>query len=421
MNKVKRKFRHASPLALLPVVLTAIFLFIIFLPHANNRFLAGLMPAETITPENLRSAYNVKKLRVLLVPGHDNTDYGTEFLGIREADLNRMVAKNLYDLLKKDGHFEVFTTRDFSSGDYTSVFTAYFANEAENIDSFRSKMWQMMMNALATGEVKKKDDGVIHNAAKDRVARKLYGINKWANENNIDIVLHLHFNDYAERIYDQVGEHSGFNIYVPEKQFSNSKASSALAGSIFNQMKAHLAVSTLPGESRGVTEDQKLIAVGANGSLDGAALLIEYGYIYEAQFTSPEFRRDMMKELAYQTYLGVKKYFEPRANLAETTLLPFDWRRPLKKGLRGGRDVLSLQFALHQNGVYPPPGKDLAECSITGNFGPCTEAAVSAFQEKYADEILTPVGLPRGTGYAGPATLRKLNELYGSGLSRGGN
>jgi len=158
---------------------------------------------------------------------------------------------------------------------------------------------------------------------------------------------------------------------------------------------------------------KELIAIGANGSLDGAALLIEYGYIYEAQFISSEFRSDMMKELAHQTYLGVKKYFEPGASLAETTLLPFNWGRPLKKGLRGSRDVLSLQFAMHEAGVYPPPGKNLAECSITGNFGPCTEAAVSAFQEKYADEILRPTGLLSGTGFAGPATLKKFNELYG--------
>ena len=42
-------------------------------------------------------------------------------------------------------------------------------------------------------------------------------------------------------------------------------------------------------------------------------------------------------------------------------------------------------------------------------------AAVTAFQEKYRDEILTPVGLKYGTGYVGPATRKKLNQLYGCG------
>jgi hypothetical protein len=38
---------------------------------------------------------------------------------------------------------------------------------------------------------------------------------------------------------------------------------------------------------------------------------------------------------------------------------------------------------------------------------------VSGFQQKYFDEILAPVGLKYGTGYAGPSTRQKLNALYG--------
>jgi hypothetical protein len=40
-------------------------------------------------------------------------------------------------------------------------------------------------------------------------------------------------------------------------------------------------------------------------------------------------------------------------------------------------------------------------------------SAVTAFQEKYASEILTPSTLKRGTGYTGVATRAKLNSLYG--------
>jgi hypothetical protein len=43
-------------------------------------------------------------------------------------------------------------------------------------------------------------------------------------------------------------------------------------------------------------------------------------------------------------------------------------------------------------------------------------SSVIAFQEKYKDEILTPSGLSNGTGYVGPATRKKLNQLYGCGV-----
>ena len=371
------------------------------------------MPIETITPEDLKNAYNGKKLKILIVPGHDNTDSGTEFNGVREADLNRETAERLYDFLEKDGHFQVYATRDFATGEFTSQFASYFADQASEIVSFRKKMWDTMKNALALGQVSQKD-GVGHNVAAERVTRKLYGINKWANENDIDVVLHIHFNDHAGRRPSRTGKYSGFTIYVPEKQFSGSRASIDFANALFNQLNKNFAVSNLPGESRGVTEDQDLIGVGANASLDGVGLLVEYGYIYEPQFVHKEVRDAMFQELAFQTYAGMKKYFEPTANLDDTSLLPYVWQSTLKKGIKGSREVLALQAALRRENLYPPPGKKLSDCSVNGNFGICTATAVVLFQEKYGDDILSPAGLSGGTGFVGPATLKKLNELYGA-------
>ena len=69
-------------------------------------------------------------------------------------------------------------------------------------------------------------------------------------------------------------------------------------------------------------------------------------------------------------------------------------------------DVKTLQQLLLDEGVYP-------DGLITGYFGSLTKQAVIRFQEKYASEILTPAGLANGTGFFGPGTRKKANELLG--------
>jgi len=69
-----------------------------------------------------------------------------------------------------------------------------------------------------------------------------------------------------------------------------------------------------------------------------------------------------------------------------------------------GDDVTALQQLLLDEGVYP-------EGLITGYFGSLTKQAVIRFQEKYADEVLTPVGLSKGSGFVGSSSRKKVNEL----------
>src|SRR4051812_33499146 len=81
--------------------------------------------AALSTPDALKTAYNqslststdARKIRILIVPGHDNQYWGTQFRDVKEADLTLELGENLYSLLKNDPHFETFITRSSIAGD----------------------------------------------------------------------------------------------------------------------------------------------------------------------------------------------------------------------------------------------------------------------------------------------------------------
>ncbi len=75
----------------------------------------------------------------------------------------------------------------------------------------------------------------------------------------------------------------------------------------------------------------------------------------------------------------------------------------LSYGMTNSKEVRVLQEFLKEEDVYP-------EGLITGNFYNLTKQAVIRLQEKYYQEILTPLGLSRGTGFVGPSTRQFINS-----------
>ena len=77
----------------------------------------------------------------------------------------------------------------------------------------------------------------------------------------------------------------------------------------------------------------------------------------------------------------------------------------LSLGMSGDQVSCLQQFLKNQGTDIYPSGL------VTGNFGSLTQQAVINFQQKYAPDILTPVGLSKGTGFVGDKTRSKINQI----------
>jgi len=381
-----------------------------FVLEGAKHLAAGIFFIDSMTTEQLKTDYDKarqggKKIKIVIVPGHDQESPGALFRGLRELDLNLELTRSLVDFLKQDPAFEVILSQD-SSG-YNPTLASYFSDNRGAIESFRHAQ-QGITNAALDAGVLEKREGVYHNFAPNETSLKLYGINKWANENGVNLILHAHFNDDATRRGERIGRYGGFAIYVPEAQFSNAKGSIGVARSIFDRLKNRIAQSNLPTESAGIVEDQELIGIGSNNSLDAAAMLTEYSYIYEPQIRAAATRGLVLKEAAWQTYLGVESFFKGASyadTLAQTALFPHRFNENLSVGVRGSAEVYLLQTVLALQGFYPPEGSTLEDCPISGSFLDCTARAVKAFQQ--AKDI------GPAMGEVGERTRMYLNSIYG--------
>ncbi len=245
-------------------------------------------------------------IKVLIVPGHDDKIWGAQYGNIKEADMTLALGSQIFNLLKKDKRFEVYITRD--SGRYISTFENYFTQQEQEITAFKQTAKKSFTDKILGGIFVKKS-GVPHVAVKSYMSNVLYGINKWSNENKIDMILHIHFNDYPRKTSWTKGKYKGFSIYVPEKQFENSPESILLGKSIHSELLKKYSTSTYKKEIGGLIQDQSLIALGASGTLSKTvrSVLIEYGYIYS--FGNTKNRHSAYNNMANLTVSGIKNYF----------------------------------------------------------------------------------------------------------------
>ena len=99
------------------------------------------------------------------------------------------------------------------------------------------------------------------------------------------------------------------------------------------------------------------------------------------------------------------------ATTATSAVCPYTWTRNITKGSTGD-DVMKLQQFLNSSSDTMVASTGVGSAgNETNYFGSLSVSAIAKFQDKYASEVLTPIGLTSGTGYFGTMTRAKANEL----------
>lgn len=367
-------------------------------------FLLPLTSGAAIIPTfDPSSKYaNGEIVEILIVPGHDDKHSGAVFRGMREADMNLMLGKKIAAELRRDP--QIFVTLSRDDAGYYPPLAEYLEKNEEEIAEFIEDSKEDTAQFLARKKIIV-DSGVTHNNAPADVALGLYGINKWASEESFDFVIHVHFNDDTSHVGDNMGEYGGYTVYIPEKNLPNAEKAVPFAESVGKELGKTFFPSNLPIESSrsdefGLVPDFKLIALGSNMTLKTPSILVEYSYIYE-----PHVREEFLDlSTSVMTRATTRGFFNHLSGTQKWHNLSYTWKQSMSLSVKKSVDVLALQYGLRELGFYPPKSHDREDCPFSGLFGPCTQKAVKAFQRAN--------GLS-DDGIAGPATLGKLNAVFG--------
>jgi N-acetylmuramoyl-L-alanine amidase len=265
-----------------------------------------LAPSLTIA-QSENSIIAPGKINILVVPGHEPNDGGTNYKSLYERDVNVRIAKAIASEFKGDERFNIIVSRDYYN--WIVSLTSFFINKKAEIQAFIDDHSVITDSLIDNGKILKINN-VYHNAAKPESAAKLFGINKFVNEQKIDALIHVHVNDYAGRPQNKIGKEKGFAIYVPDSQMRNASTSLLLARDVFSEMNKVMSTSSLNQESAGIIQDQGLIAVGSENTLIKPSILIEYGYIYQKEYWTRSSRDKLYGLFGTATANGIRKFFK---------------------------------------------------------------------------------------------------------------
>lgn len=249
--------------------------------------------------------YQNKKIKILIVPGHEpNAGGADEFKKIKERDLNLQLSKILKDDLSSNQNIEVVLARDDNG--WNSDLKNYVETSSTTIMKWVADMKNKMFAKVDAGEMKLINPDMKHNDATTEAVLYLYGTNKWIAENNIDLVLHVHFNNNPK--INGKPNYSGYTMYIPEHQYKNSSSSRIFANYINEEISKIEKKSNMPQEKDTIIEDQELIATGNYDTLKIPSVVVEYAYIYEPIIVSSSTRNKFIITAASSTATAIENY-----------------------------------------------------------------------------------------------------------------
>ena len=248
-----------------------------------------------------------EKIKILIVPGHEpNAGGADEFKKIKERDLNLQLSEMIAEKFASSSNIEIILARD--NNGWNKDIKNYVETSSSTIMNWVALMKKIMLEKINAGEMRLINPGMKHNVAASNAVLYLYATNKWIAENDIDLVLHVHFNNNPK--YKGKPNYRGYCMYIPDTQYNNYSKSLTLAKYIDSEISKIEKKSNMPQESQIIIPDQQLIATGNFDTLKIPSVVVEYAYIYEPMMLSSSTRNKFIETAASSTATALENYIK---------------------------------------------------------------------------------------------------------------